>query len=399
MDALREAAAEAEAEAAAAVPKLDMVTLVGELVAENREASLDTGPTVNVPAGLELLDAAQVGDLDAAEELLAAGASPDQEEHDFTPMLLAAREGKVEFMKLLMEKGAAFQPADPAEHADTPLTVAVESGSDRERLKVIGDAYAVLAEAAGEDEVEAFTAAGERWRKQQNAICVALLEKDADPNRIDSNGYCSLHYAAEGGNNLAARLLLRHEAKPDTPEAISGRTPLIMAAECGAKGIVKLLLEKGGVNVNHQDNDGMTALMLAAGNDDLDICELLIERERGEPSANLELKCVNGSTAIMIAAQEKGEATAKYLATKGASATEQREDLCNALSMAFIHDNGKSGKECELARFLRVRGALDPRKPPDGAGEKGSFDVVVDTRRSLEAAASLVEAPAAADQK
>ena len=363
MEALREAAADAEA-AAAAVPKLDIVTLIGELVAEGREAALTTGPTVNVPAGLALLDAAQVGDTQAAARLLAAGASPDQEEHGFTPMILAAREGKVEFLKLLMDKGAAFQPEDPAEHVDTPLSAAVESGSSRERLKEVGDAYAVLAEAAGEDEAKAFTAAGERWRKQQNAICVALLEAKADPNRIDSNGYACLHYAAEGGNNLAARLLLRHEAKPDIPVASSGRTPLIMAAECGAKGIVKLLLEKGGVNVDHQDVDGMTALMYASANDDLDICELLIERDRGEPSANLDLKCVNGSTAILIAAQEKGEVTAKYLATKGASLTAQRETLCNALSMAFVHGDSKSGKEVELARYLRVKGAMDPRKPP-----------------------------------
>jgi ankyrin repeat protein len=349
---------------AAAVPKLDIATLVGELVSEGREAALITGPVVNIPAGLALLDAAQAGDMHAAEQLLAAGASPDQEEHGFTPVILAAREGKAEMLKLLVERGGRIQPEDPTECADTALSAAVESASSGERLDAIASSYRAVAEAAGENEDKAAEDAVEKWRKQQNSLVVFLLEKSADPNRIDSSGYCALHYAAEGGNNLATRVLLRHEAKPDIRVESTGQTPLVMAAVAGAKGIVKQLLEKGGVDVDAQDEDGTTALMAAAANDNTDICELLLERGRGEPGASLELRCVNGSTALLIAAQEKATATAKYLIAKGADLTSQRETQCNCLSMAFVHGDSKSGKEPELARFLRVRGAVDPRKPP-----------------------------------
>ena len=102
--------------------------------------------------------------------------------------------------------------------------------------------------------------------------------------------------------------------------------------------------------------------MAAAANDDTDVCEMLLEGTRGETGASLELRCANGSTALLIAAQAKATATAKFLVDRGADLTAQRETLCNPLSMAFVHGDSKNGKEPELARYMRVRGAIDPRK-------------------------------------
>eukprot|EP01043_Picozoa_sp_COSAG02_P000573 COSAG02_NODE_10_length_59045_cov_19.973365_22_plen_380_part_00 len=346
----------------ARVPKIQVTDLVSELVAAGREAAHVTGPTVNVPAGLALLDAAQIGDIHAAEQLIAAGASPDHEEHGFTPAILAAREGQSRVLELLIERGARIQPEDCEEQADTALTAAVESAGSKERLEAVGRSYAALAEAAGEDGDAAAAAAADRWRKQQNEVVAYLLKQQADPNRIDSSGYSALHYAAESGNNLAARMLLRHDAQPDLRLEHTGQTPLIMAAEAGAKGIVRQLLEKGGLDRDAQDMDGISALMAAAANDDIEICEMLLKGERGEGGASLELRCANGSTALLIAAQEKATATAKFLVDQGADLTAQRETFCNALSMAFVHGDSRNGKEPELARFMRVRGAIDPRK-------------------------------------
>ena len=95
--------------------------LASELVAENREAALTTGPAGNVGAGLKLLDAAQAGDVGFAQQLLRVGAAPDQEEHGFTPLILAAREGKLDVLILLLERGAdpshRFQGRTPLQHA------------------------------------------------------------------------------------------------------------------------------------------------------------------------------------------------------------------------------------------------------------------------------------------
>ncbi len=360
----------------ARVPKIQITDLVSELVTAGREAALATGPTVNVPAGLALLDAAQIGDVHAAEQLIAAGASLDHEEHGFTPAILAAREGKSRVLELLIERGARIQPEDCKEQADTALTAAVESAGSKERLEAVGLSYAALAEAAGEDEDKAAAAAADRWRKQQNEVVAYLLKQQADPNRIDSSGYSALHYAAESGNNLAARMLLRHGAQPDLRLEHTGQTPLIMAAEAGAKGIVRQLLEKGGVDRDAQDVDGISALMAAAANDDIEICEVLLKGERGEAGASLELQCANGSTALLIAAQEKATATAKFLVDQGADLTAQRETFCNALSMAFVHGDSKNGKEPELARFMRVRGAIDPRKNKPVVEAEGNAELI-----------------------
>ena len=355
-----------------------VAALASELVAENREAALTTGPTVNVGAGLKLLDAAQAGDVGFAQQLLRMGASPDQEEHGFTPLILAAREGKLDVLKLLLERGAKVQPDDATAQADTALIAAVESGSDRARLDAVGEAYAAIALAAGEDDSvckKAADDATDRWRKQQNSIMSALLDANADPNRRDSGGWTALMYAAHGGNNLAARVLLRHGAEPDarTP---TGRSPLMLAADVGARGIVKLLLDRaregqGDVELDAQDEDGQTALMAAAENNDVECMELLLApRDHGVPGANIDLQAKSESTALMAACQEKADDAARFLVEHGASLDLQRETKANALSTSFIHGESKGGKEVVLAAYLRIRGASDPRKPPKGENEE-----------------------------
>ena len=184
-----------------------------------------------------------------------------------TPLMRSACHGAAETTRLLLERGAKVQPDAATAQADTALIAAVESGSDRARLDAVREAYAAIALAAGEDDSvckKAADDATDRWRKQQNSIMSALLDANADPNRRDSGGWTALMYAAHGGNNLAARVLLRHGAEPDarTP---TGRSPLMLAADVGARGIVKLLLDRaregqGDVELDAQDEDGQTPL-------------------------------------------------------------------------------------------------------------------------------------------
>jgi ankyrin repeat protein len=71
-----------------------------------------------------------------------------------------------------------------------------------------------------------------------------LIERKAEVNKT---GWTPLHYAAtHAGDNSAAmvRLLLEHHAYIDA-ESPNKTTPLMMAAQYGNAGVVKLLLEEG----------------------------------------------------------------------------------------------------------------------------------------------------------
>ncbi len=68
-----------------------------------------------------------------------------------------------------------------------------------------------------------------------------LIARDADVNKP---GWTALHYAATHGHLAVMNLLLEHYAYIDA-ESPNGTTPLMMAAQYGSPGAVKLLLEAG----------------------------------------------------------------------------------------------------------------------------------------------------------
>jgi ankyrin repeat protein len=89
----------------------------------------------------------------------------------------------------------------------------------------------------------------------------ALLAKGA---RVDRAGWSPLHYAAAGGADDIARLLLERRAPIDaeSPRASGMYTPLMMAAREGHESTVRLLLEAG-ADARRKDSEGLTAAQIA----------------------------------------------------------------------------------------------------------------------------------------
>ena len=105
--------------------------------------------------------------------------------------------------------------------------------------------------------------------KNNGRAAGALLAKGAQVNRA---GWTPLHYAAAGGAEDIARLLIARKAKLDAPSppASGAYTPLMMAAREAQPGMVRLLLEQG-ADPALTNTEGLTAAQIAerAGQTDI----------------------------------------------------------------------------------------------------------------------------------
>ena len=137
--------------------------------------------------------------------------------------------------------------------------------------------------------------------------------------------------AVTAGNNEAVEFLLQLETVNIDHTNEEGKTALMLACERGHEDIVHSLLSAG-ANVNIQDNEGWTALMIASEYNHTSIIHMLLKA-----NANPHLK-IYGSNAVMIASYNGNYEVVELLISKGVDYKYQREDGANAV--VFACQNG-----------------------------------------------------------
>lgn len=129
------------------------------------------------------------------------------------------------------------------------------------------------------------------WQVRNKRGYKALLEHGANPNVVETGGYTLLNEIAQSEDPYFMKLALTHGANPNLVEPRSGETPMfVAAANPYGKANVPLLI-KAGADLNHQDNDGQTPLMGAAGSNQYDVVYELLKA-----GANYRLKNKWGNT-------------------------------------------------------------------------------------------------------
>lgn len=98
---------------------------------------------------------------------------------------------------------------------------------------------------------------------EDEKACKALLDAGANINAQDEHGNTALHFAAKQGHQNIVALLLRRGAQVDVREGSNKYTPLHVATLNRHTSLISLLL-KAGADINAQDENGNTALHLAA---------------------------------------------------------------------------------------------------------------------------------------
>ncbi|KAK8803260.1 hypothetical protein WA158_000954 [Blastocystis sp. Blastoise] len=175
-------------------------------------------------------------------------------------------------------------------------------------------------------------------------IVAKLLESGARIDDVDERGYTALYYAVREGRNDVAQLLIESGASVDIT-LNGGFSVLMYAANNGNCDMIRLLSTK--LDINAQDDEGLTPLMIVCRNKQVDALQLLLSMR-----ANPSIINKDGSTALCICIQEGFEEGIHLLKRFGVSldylgSHEMHSSLYYACSL-----NLRS-----IARFLLVSNA------------------------------------------
>ncbi len=306
-----------------------------EGVGINRGGLPDRGRRAEVKGGMTpLLYAARDGRVEAARMLVDAGADLESGDgNGIRPLLMAALNGQIGVARLLVEKGANVNADDF--WGRSPLWAAVEyrnldmNNNDQDaptdngvdRTPFLDLIRLLIDKGANVNARTREVPPPRRWLYSLN-----------DVSWVDFTGQTPFLRAAFSGDTTTMRLLVQRGADPNLP-TLAGTTPLMAAAGVGwvvaqtyteslqaRIDAVALCLELG-ADVNATNSMGLTALLGAVNRGSNDIIELLVKR-----GARLDIKDKEGRTplrwaeGVFLAAvgAERKPATIALLETLGA---------------------------------------------------------------------------------
>jgi ankyrin repeat protein len=183
-----------------------------------------------------------------------------------------------------------------------------------------------------------------------------LIEKGADVNVKDRNGWSAFMFIGFYCNTTVTQLLIEKGADIEVKEPIFGSTPLMKTVEDrmtdsgrnACSDTTKLLISKG-ANINATDKNGWTTLMYATYNsENTSIAKLLLDN-----GVDINTKDNTGKTALMHAATSYRAGTVKFLIDNGADVN--AKDNGGKTALQYAEEHGCT----EIATILRQAGAKE----------------------------------------
>ena len=233
------------------------------------------------------------------------------------PIHLAAGNGHVEIVRLLLQHGAKADPVDRV--VERPVALAVRKGFVN-IVELLVD-YGARPDATGEGVWCSILQLA--ILHQQEAVVRALLERKVDVEATDYNERTALGYAASLGHHSIMHLLLNHGANKEARED-NGMTPLHRAAEGGPLIAVCTLLDSRS-DYSAMDNMGSTPLHYAAS---CEIARLLVSK-----GALIDARDSYGNTPLLSAAKSSREDVILELVRLGADIQVRNHDSDTVLTI------------------------------------------------------------------
>jgi uncharacterized protein len=174
-----------------------------------------------------------------------------------------------------------------------------------------------------------------------------LLAAKADINARDTANQSALSRSLIERHDDTFELLLNQPGVDVNVKGLNNATPLITCVSRSWQVAVQKLLDSG-ADISAQDNDGDTALHVAATIKDERILKLLLDK-----GASVDVKNNAGGTALMWAAAYDDEPAVRALIAHGASLDLTDSDGLNALAWARKNNRAVAKVLEELANSKR----------------------------------------------
>jgi ankyrin repeat protein len=230
-------------------------------------------------------------DLSMVERAISKGQDVNAYNGGETPLYMAAKQGNLDMVKLLLSRGAKYDL--PTSKKNTPLHISAELGHEQV-VELLLHAGADI-NAKGEAGLTPLQAA--IWGGKLEVVKL-LLQRGANINLTSNGNDSSLHIAAQQSNAEVVKLCLENGVPVNITDD-AGLTPLHFAVDDSEENAVVVLLEAG-ADVNARDKFQHTPLHYACLNDNIeksaDIVEVLLKA-----GADVNAKDEHGVTALHFA--------------------------------------------------------------------------------------------------
>lgn len=313
----------------------------------------------------ELHEAVKRGDIEGVITLLESGANVNElaviyiRADRSTPLCVAAKEGHIALVKILVANGASVNKGSPLAYAAGENHIEImqyllDKGANPKKRAYSGATAYGCAIATGNVEIlKLLVAHGVKIRIDDDLAYNAgesgslELVKYLSSKGVDFSTPKAACGAAGGGSVEVVGYLMSKGVNFDV-KARDGRVPVIHAARSGKLPVLKLIVEKG-VDIDRTDFDDATALHAAADMSDFSAVEYLLAN-----GAKTSVVDVRGWTPLHTVAGFSGDIKiADILISHGIDVNAKDHEGQTAL------DHAEQWDKHELAIFLRDHCAKD----------------------------------------
>lgn len=261
---------------ALAAPGLRMVDAAMNDDATTVRALIQQQADVNAPAPdgtTALMWAVRADDLPLVEALLAAGANAKaQDRYGLTSVRLACENANANILRRLLDAGA--DPNSPDPQGTTSLMIAARTDGGTDAVKLLLERGAAV---NAKDSVES-TALMWAVRSNHPEVADMLIHRDAEINARTRKGEPPARRAPDSGGGSHGLGIVRggwpeRGYQEPTPGEM---TALLYAARDGRTEIARTLLAAN-ANVNQEEANGISPLLMAITNNHIDLARLLVE--------------------------------------------------------------------------------------------------------------------------